>query len=97
MVIIADYYIYNLGNVECKKNIAELNLSNGLVKIHSKLYSMNSKSELILNIFDNSVRLYLDNNEFELSEDGSYYITFLNTHDKEFIDELYIKYKHLFN
>tara|TARA_Y100000588_G_scaffold151755_1_gene165769 strand:- start:4545 stop:4838 length:294 start_codon:yes stop_codon:yes gene_type:complete len=97
MVIIADYYIYNLGEVTCKKNIAELNLSNGLIKIHSKLHSTNSKPELIVNIFDDSIRLYLEDNEFELSEDGSYYTTFLSFHDKEVIDELYLKYKHLFN
>lgn len=97
MIIIADYYIYNLGEVTCKKNIAELNLFNGLVKIHSKLHTSNSKPELILNLFGDSIRLYLENNEFELSEDGSYYTTFLNPHDKEVIDELYLKYKNLFS
>tara|TARA_B100000073_G_C23738623_1_gene573024 strand:- start:838 stop:1131 length:294 start_codon:yes stop_codon:yes gene_type:complete len=97
MVIIADYYMYNLSKFTCKKNIAELNLSNGLIKIHSKLYSTESKPELIVNIFEDSIRIYLENNEFDLSEDGSYYTTFLNSKDKETVDELYLKYKYLFN
>lgn len=97
MVIIADYYIYHIGDVTNKKNIAELNLYNGLLKVHSKFHSDNSKPELVVDFFGDSVHLFLEDNEFDLSEDGSYYTTFLNETDKELVEELYFKHKLLFS
>ena len=96
MVIIADYYIYHIGEVTSKKNIAELNLYNGLLKVHSKFHSENSKPELVVDFFGDSICIYLEDHEFDLSEDGSYYTTFLDEKDKEAVEELYFKHKLLF-
>jgi hypothetical protein len=96
MIIIADYYIYHIGEITCKKNIAELNVHNGLLKVHAKFHSENSKPELIVDILEDSVCVFLDDNEFTLSEDGSYYTTFLKDKDRELVEEIYFNNKFLF-
>ena len=96
MIIIVDYFLYNIDNASSKKFSAELNISDGLLKVQREYYSEEGKPELVINFFSESTTIYLENYEFEEGQDGLYYTTFLNESDLEDIFKKYVKYKFLF-
>ena len=97
MIIIVDYFLYNINDASSKKYSAELNITNGLVKIQSDYYTNEGKPELVINFFKDNYVVHLDKYEFEEAQDGLYYMTFLNPDELEEVQNIYLKYQHLFS
>jgi hypothetical protein len=97
MIIIVDYFLYNINNATSKKYSAELNITNGLLKVQADYYSKEGKPELIVNFFNDSHVVHLSKYKFEEGQDALYYITFLREDDIEEVQKIYLKHQHLFN
>jgi hypothetical protein len=97
MIIIVDYFLYNIDNASSKKFSAELNINNGLLKVQREYFSEEGKPELVICFFDESITIYLENYVFDAGQDGLYYTTFLSEDDLDDIFKKYLKYKFLFN
>lgn len=98
MIIIVDFYSYNIEeNNIAKKSSAELNISNGLLRVHADNYQEGSQPELIVNIFGSTQTIFLKDYKFEEIQDSLYYTTFLKSQDLENVQELFFKHKKLFS
>ncbi len=96
MIIIVDYFLYNINDASSKKYSAELNITNGLLKVQADYYTNEGKPELVINFFQDNLVIHLDKYEFEEAQDSLYYLTFLTPDDVEEVQDMYLKYQHLF-
>jgi len=96
MIIILDYFLYNIDNASSKKFSAELDIKTGLLKVQSEYFSEEGKPELVINFFDEELTIYLEKYIFEEEENKIYYTTFLSKEDLNDVLDKYDKYAFLF-
>jgi len=98
MILIADYYIYQLEDKKYKKYVADVNLIDGVVKINEEDYDTEDgigRPELVIDIFGNIITIQLDTYKFEHKKQLGVYTTELNKNDRKVISQLFEKYKNI--
>lgn len=76
MIIIADYFLYNIEGEISKRYPAELNILNGLLKIQYDYFSDEGNHELVVVFFEDTLKIQLKSYKFEKNKNSIYCTTF---------------------
>lgn len=95
MILIADYFIYQLDDKDYKKYVANVNLIDGVVRINDTDYDDTGRPELVFDIFGETLTIQLDNYKFEHKKLQGFHTTELSETDKKNLDKTIEKYSEI--
>ncbi len=98
MILIADYFIYQLSDKKNKKYVADVNLIDGVVRINEADYDTEDgigRPELVIELFGDIVTIQMDHYRFTHNKQQKVYTTQLNKSDRKIISQVFEKYKNI--